>query len=75
VIVLRKKLAEQPVRAAGKGKKLGQACLPCTVVEQVDGDWYEYTVLVTPAMLRQIFYNFCGGTGPLQAEIRPLAAG
>ena len=47
VIVLRKKLAEQPVRAAGKGNKQGQACLPGAVVEQVDGDWYEYAVLVT----------------------------
>jgi hypothetical protein len=45
VIVLRKKLAEQPVRATGRGK--GQACLPGTVVEQVDGDWYQYAVLVT----------------------------
>jgi hypothetical protein len=28
-----------------------------------------------PAMLRQIFYKFCGGTGLLGGEIRPLAAG
>ncbi|MFO0365026.1 MAG: transposase, partial [Acidobacteriota bacterium] len=47
VIVLRKKLAEQPARATGRGRKQGQACLPGAVVEQVDGDWYEYAVLVT----------------------------
>jgi hypothetical protein len=28
-----------------------------------------------PAMLRQIFYKFCGGTGPLEGDFRPLAAG
>jgi hypothetical protein len=28
-----------------------------------------------PAMLRQICYQFCCGTGPLQGKIRPLAVG
>jgi len=28
-----------------------------------------------PTMLRQIFDKFCGGSGPLQGEIRPLAVG
>ena len=28
-----------------------------------------------PAMLRQIFYKFCGGTGPREGDFRPLAAG
>ncbi len=45
VIVLRKKLAEPPVKVSGK--RNGQACLPGTVVEQPNGDWYEHAVLVT----------------------------
>ncbi len=36
VIVLRRKLAERPVRATGRGKKQGQACLTGAVVEQLD---------------------------------------
>ncbi len=45
VIVLRRKLAEPPVKATGKGG--AQGCLPGTVVEQANGDWYEHAVLVT----------------------------
>jgi hypothetical protein len=45
VIVLRRKLAEPPVKATGKGG--AQACVPGTVVEQANGDWYEHAVLVT----------------------------
>jgi hypothetical protein len=52
VIALRKKLAGQPVRATGK--KQGQACLPGVVAKPVDGDWYEYAVLVTSWEQREV---------------------
>ena len=45
VVVLLRKLAETPVKAAGRGG--AQACLPGTVVEQANGVCHEYAVLVT----------------------------